>query len=242
MWVIDQDTGEKLFLDSTPEFSLEIGQVNVRCDHPQKETRQKKNRGGALQFIDQCLICGDNVGFFHKHSARLANVPTWDDQIDKNFRAAREAKRTEIIQKHVRIQRGRTEGWWKQYNEYLQSEKWRQKREKVFARANGLCEGCRDKKPTQVHHLTYEHVRDEFLFELAAVCDDCHERLHPKNATTKMEDLEYEWSEGFPCNACCWSQQENNRKWCAQFDALAVEALAPDGDCGPDHQGLEGLK
>ena len=33
---------------------------------------------------------------------------------------------------------------------------------------------------TQCHHLTYENVGEEFLFELVALCSDCHERLHQK--------------------------------------------------------------
>ena len=36
-------------------------------------------------------------------------------------------------------------------------------------------------KATQVHHLTYQHVFAEFAFELVAVCDECHARLHPRN-------------------------------------------------------------
>ena len=31
---------------------------------------------------------------------------------------------------------------------------------------------------TQAHHLTYEHMGDEFLWELKAVCRPCHERWH----------------------------------------------------------------
>lgn len=28
------------------------------------------------------------------------------------------------------------------------------------------------------HHLTYAHVTQEFLFELVAICGDCHARVH----------------------------------------------------------------
>lgn len=51
------------------------------------------------------------------------------------------------------------------------------KRARVLLRAGRKCEGCGE-EATQVHHLTYEHVFEEFLFELIAVCRGCHERLH----------------------------------------------------------------
>jgi 5-methylcytosine-specific restriction endonuclease McrA len=68
--------------------------------------------------------------------------------------------------------------WWRWYNGYLQTPAWRALREKVMRRANGRCEGCGECKAVQVHHLTYAHVGEEFLWELRAVCTECHERLH----------------------------------------------------------------
>ena len=40
-----------------------------------------------------------------------------------------------------------------------------------------MCEGCGVRRAAQVHHLTYEHVGDELLFELVAVCGQCHDRI-----------------------------------------------------------------
>ena len=65
-----------------------------------------------------------------------------------------------------------------QYREYLLSPEWKALRRKVIDRCGGLCEGCREERVTQVHHLTYAHVRDELLFELVGLCDACHERAH----------------------------------------------------------------
>lgn len=45
-------------------------------------------------------------------------------------------------------------------------------------RAAHVCEGCRTARATEVHHLTYEHCGDEFLWELVAICRSCHERYH----------------------------------------------------------------
>jgi hypothetical protein len=71
------------------------------------------------------------------------------------------------------------------YAAYLASEEWAARRDKVMQRAGGFCEGCRAQPATEVHHLTYEHVTQEFLFELVAICGDCHARFHGKPARPK---------------------------------------------------------
>jgi 5-methylcytosine-specific restriction endonuclease McrA len=48
----------------------------------------------------------------------------------------------------------------------------------VIERADGLCEGCRSAEAVHVHHLTYKHCGNEFLWELVAICRECHERVH----------------------------------------------------------------
>lgn len=64
------------------------------------------------------------------------------------------------------------------YHAYLQTPAWREKSAAVIKRADGWCEGCGVNRATQAHHLTYDHVGDEFLWELRAVCRRCHERFH----------------------------------------------------------------
>ena len=36
-------------------------------------------------------------------------------------------------------------------------------------------------KAAQAHHVTYDHFGSEFLFELLAVCEPCHTRIHSKD-------------------------------------------------------------
>lgn len=66
----------------------------------------------------------------------------------------------------------------KQYGEYLESDHWREISKKVMRRAQNLCEGCLAQTAEHVHHMTYDHVGNEFAFELIALCADCHERFH----------------------------------------------------------------
>ena len=64
------------------------------------------------------------------------------------------------------------------YQDYLQSDQWREKRAKVMDRSRGVCESCGSARAEHVHHLTYLRVGVEPLFDLVAVCADCHSALH----------------------------------------------------------------
>lgn len=68
--------------------------------------------------------------------------------------------------------------WPQLYADYLKSEQWAIRRARVMERAGHRCEGCRERNAIDVHHLTYDHVTQEFLFELVALCRQCHERYH----------------------------------------------------------------
>ena len=48
----------------------------------------------------------------------------------------------------------------------------------VLDRADFICEICREKKATQVHHLTYERWGNELDEDIIAVCVDCHTGEH----------------------------------------------------------------
>lgn len=245
MRVTDRDTGKEFFLDSTPELKADLAPIYEACTHPHLELRQRRNRGGAIQYSNQCLQCGRSVGAFLKHSPKLANVSVWDEKLDESFHKTRESQRAAVYQKHVRIQRGREVGFWKTYNEYLKSDEWLKKRTRVLERANNQCEGCRNRRATQVHHLNYKHVFNEFLFELVALCDECHRRLHDDRVGATLENknsiLDDEGWEP-PCCDCRWQTEHNDQYWCGILDVSITEALSENGDCGPKRQMLDPLR
>ena len=76
------------------------------------------------------------------------------------------------------INRGQPKDSWRPDHPHYRSESWRRIRRKRIEMACGLCEGCGENPATQVHHLTYRNFTREFLFELRAVCDFCHDRIH----------------------------------------------------------------
>jgi hypothetical protein len=65
------------------------------------------------------------------------------------------------------------------YQEYIKSDRWRRKREKVIKRAGGVCEECRKGRIRHVHHLTYKRLGNEWLSDLLGLCFGCHQAKHP---------------------------------------------------------------
>jgi 5-methylcytosine-specific restriction endonuclease McrA len=99
----------------------------------------------------------------------------------------RRAELEKRLQQQNRQREENNRVWWHNYSTYLRSQTWYKKRENVFHRAGGYCEGCREASPVQVHHLKYprdcmpgssEWVRKEKLFDLVALCEDCHQDVH----------------------------------------------------------------
>jgi 5-methylcytosine-specific restriction endonuclease McrA len=91
-----------------------------------------------------------------------------------------------LFRRHISLQAQHGVTYKAEHEKFLRSAEWQKKRQKVMQRANGVCEGCGDLPATQVHHLTYKHWRDEFLFDLAAVCDSCHAKCHPELSEVDM--------------------------------------------------------
>lgn len=75
----------------------------------------------------------------------------------------------------MRIRRGKY--FWLDYDRYLKTPQWRNKRQVVLHRARYKCRHCKKRRATQAHHLTYVRVGKERLSDLQAVCYPCHKHL-----------------------------------------------------------------
>jgi hypothetical protein len=79
-------------------------------------------------------------------------------------------------------------------SQYLRSEEWHLRRKAVLQREDGLCQGCREARATQVHHRSdaYRQLREagrELLCDLVALCDKCHaEVAHLKKTTPPFHE------------------------------------------------------
>lgn len=168
--------------------------------NPVAEVRVKTFSNGSKQYCQQCIECGQRVSTWlaktHPLVLAITDRIPFDEAAEQAFRDRRHATWTQEIQqrqeeRRAEIERQNTEranfaakqdaAWWQWYNTYLRSAAWRSIRQRVMDRANGMCEGCAANYATQVHHLTYAHVGNEFLWELVAVCDSCHTRYHAES-------------------------------------------------------------
>ena len=144
-----------------------------------------KNLDGMVHVIDQynnhyafCEICGHAVSLDKPNSVFMfgKNEVLCTNPIKLNGDIANKLRRFIEIREKIRGSDPQTFKQW--YNEYLQSDVWKRRRQRVLERANYLCESCMEEPATLVHHLTYDRVGKEPLFDLVALCDNCHKQIH----------------------------------------------------------------
>lgn len=165
----------------TPDYTVDEWGY-WRCKHRVTAIRRRTRKNGVCAFCEQCLICGSELRAVAKGSPAvlaLTKITPFDDGLQDAWYARGEAMRAERQRKAEEERAAAQVMWWRDYNEYLKSPAWRKKAAIVMDRAPaGLCEGCGVNLAVQVHHLSYEHVGNELLWELRAVCFACHQRIH----------------------------------------------------------------
>ena len=70
-----------------------------------------------------------------------------------------------------------------EYRKYLQSDQWKAKRRLVLEFMGYKCVKCRKQlteSTANIHHLSYERVRNETLDDLIPLCKECHKLEHSK--------------------------------------------------------------
>lgn len=67
-----------------------------------------------------------------------------------------------------------------QYYQYLESDIWKKKVQMVKKRDAYICQACLINPAQAVHHITYEHIYNEPLFDLVSICHKCHSSIHNK--------------------------------------------------------------
>lgn len=172
------------------------------CVHTELRTRTRSN--GVSCYVLQCICCGRELRAVKKSALEVRMLieppPPFDEALQRGWNdgvtqfyqdraAARQQEWTDRQAAQEREREEREKDYQRQleqrrrwYGDYLLSPVWRAKRALILKRANGICEGCLQRKATQVHHTTYAHIGEEFLFELVAICDECHTRMHSDKA------------------------------------------------------------
>ena len=170
----------KIPADLDAEFRALRAQTECKHADADTELRRKANKNRTIAIARQCLVCGAIVGNTIKQNtmtkAEIQALPEWDFELKDQFARDRSIRSREIKQ---RIEAAVRDEWNRQDAAYRRTPEWKKKRRLIEeTRSHGICEGCAERPATQLHHLTYLHWRNEFLFELAHLCDVCHKRLH----------------------------------------------------------------
>ena len=72
----------------------------------------------------------------------------------------------------------------KKLREYLESKSWIEKRKEKL-KENSLCEKCRRRKATEIHHKHYKSLGSESLNDLVSMCRICHLKTELEKALQK---------------------------------------------------------
>jgi hypothetical protein len=152
------------------------------CRHPIKIVVKTRDSLDRAIFFRHCEHCGLKLSSAIAHD-KVGNVShlTAADMENRSeaYTRARKERRDKIVSDAAdRAQGGNRDS----YADYLRSDAWKRRRDKILKRAGGLCEGCLTNSAHEVHHLTYAHKGNEFAFELVALCPPCHSRLHSELA------------------------------------------------------------
>lgn len=63
------------------------------------------------------------------------------------------------------------------YEQYIASDKWRQKRLEILERDRNECQTCLCTERLEVHHKTYKRLGNELSEDLIILCHWCHEAI-----------------------------------------------------------------
>lgn len=168
---------------------------DFKCTHLASEVRRRTLSNDSIQYVHQCLRCGHAVG--HAISKKqiqveyenIESIIKFDEKIYLNWKNEYQTKKRMILgSDHLENQKALS-NFWEWYSDYLDSPEWKEKRRKVLLRENYICEGCGDEKAIEIHHISYKHKGNEFLFELVALCQHCHETVHREHLNKNINEI-----------------------------------------------------
>lgn len=152
----------------------------LTCEHGETDLRYKTNTMGRHVGY-QCLRCGRAVGNWMPKDKIpwTAALKPWDRELEKSWLQHCQHVRSLHRARDLMAAQEASEERRAQYQARLLLPDWREEiRPAVLRRCGGICQGCGIRKAVHVHHVTYEHFGNEFLFELIGLCEECHARIH----------------------------------------------------------------
>ena len=148
------------------------------CRNPIPKCKLRITDKGQKFIYEQCENCGGRVKSSPLSFKKFGEKITGDyktELLDIRFRKLEEEMEILTKEKH---QYNITESRFAIYQNYIASDKWKEKRVLALERDNYLCQKCKIKSASDVHHLSYENLGNENLNELLSLCRECHLEIH----------------------------------------------------------------
>lgn len=162
-----------------------VEEIKECCVKPDKVFVNLPRVDGAPTKREFCKNCGNTSGMIKMSpSNEWQNLPVLTSEQKETLHEARYQKRKAFYeflrQKRAEYFEKNKEEFTRNYHAHLKTSEWKVRRDKVLERDNFVCMGCMKNKATEVHHLTYDHVFNEPLFDLVSICEECHKNVHPE--------------------------------------------------------------
>jgi hypothetical protein len=155
--------------------------VEIECLSHDMQFVKFYRQDGTQNLRRQCFCCGE-LSMDVKKSL-VKNI----DEIQEFKKDIRYLKHEFYKQVIASLQKIKNDQAWDRYNDYLNSDKWRFKRKKVLERDNYLCQACLTNEAQEVHHLSYNNIFDEPLYELISVCKRCHIKIEEQKQSKRND-------------------------------------------------------
>jgi 5-methylcytosine-specific restriction endonuclease McrA len=166
-------------------FRGQVKDLETCCINPDEIYVNRPRKDGKPTKRLYCRNCGNLTAMIKMENPdEWKNLPLvtkeFTDQVAEERWQRRKAFYNYISEKREKQIQDANDKWWAEYNDYLKTPQWRDKRTRVLNRDNYVCQACLVNKAVDVHHLTYDRVFKEPLFDLVGVCKECHEMIHSK--------------------------------------------------------------
>lgn len=78
-----------------------------------------------------------------------------------------------------------------EYKRYIKSERWKRKRQQVFAHYGKRCYACRKRvRILHVHHRSYRNLTREPMSDLIPLCIKCHKEITDYHRRNRRRGIE----------------------------------------------------
>jgi hypothetical protein len=165
-------------------------QTELDCDHD-FELRLFRLSNGNLQLRKLCMKCYYRERhILSQKDIDITKIEISSEEKYQEYMSNKYKEEKDELEKFCKVLKEKQEYLFhKDYYDYINSDQWKEKRLQALERDKYSCQICKG-NATEVHHLTYAHFKNEYLFELISLCNKCHiMEYHSREINKKLFEL-----------------------------------------------------